>query len=62
MEVLRDGWKGGGYDGDVDCDDEGGDADGDEDEPEAPAFAHFGRRGRGCLLIGHVAGWLDDGR
>lgn len=62
MEVLGDGWKGGGYDGHVDGDDKGGDADRDEDEPKAPAFAHFGRRGHSSLLIGHIASSLDGRR
>ena len=60
MKVLGDGGKGGGYDGDVDSDNKGGNADRDEDEPEAPAFAHFGWRGRGSFLIGDIASWLDS--
>ena len=59
MEVVGDGWKGGRYDGDVDGDDKRGDADCEKDEPEAPAFAHFWRRGLGSFLIGQGAKWLD---
>ena len=55
MEVFGYGWKGSGYDGDVNGDDKGGDADGNEDEPEAPALAHLGRRDLGRLLIGEIA-------
>lgn len=59
MKVFGDGWKCGRYDGDVDGDDKCGDADCEKDEPEAPAFAHFGRRGLSSFPIGAIAGWFD---